>query len=62
MKNFPFRHSTLSERKEFYEKEFSVSKIKKWFKSNNLPLPQLCALDPGSETKIILDKKIIKKS
>src|SRR3989344_4201577 len=58
MKNFPFRHSTLSERKEFYEKEFSVSKIKKWFKSNNLPLPQLCALDPGSETKIILDKKL----
>ena len=52
-----FRKSTLNERKEFYEKEFSIAKVKAWFKKNNLPLPQLCAVDAGSESGIILDKK-----
>src|SRR3989338_6437417 len=52
-----FRKSTLNERKEFYEKEFSIAKVKAWFKKNNMPLPQLCAVDAGSESGIILDKK-----
>ncbi len=56
-KELSFRPSTLEERKEFYEKEFSLKKVKMWFKSHNLPLPQLCALDAGSETKIIMNKK-----
>ncbi len=52
-----FRVSTLAEREQFYAKEFSVSKVKSWFRKNNLPLPQLCAVDAGSESGIILDKK-----
>lgn len=52
-----FRVSTLAEREQFYDKEFSVAKEKAWFKKNNLPLPQLCAVDAGSESGIILDKK-----
>ena len=52
-----FRISTLSERKEFYDREFSVAKVKAWFRKNNLQLPQLCAVDAGSESGIILDKK-----
>ncbi|MBI2628522.1 hypothetical protein HYW74_00370 [Candidatus Pacearchaeota archaeon] len=52
-----FRKSTLSEREQFYNKEFSVAKLKAWFKKNNLQLPQLCAVDAGSESGIILDKK-----
>ena len=30
-----FRKSTLNERKEFYEKEFSIAKVKAWFKKNS---------------------------
>ena len=52
-----FRISTLSERKEFYDREFSVAKVKAWFRKNNLQLPQLCSVDAGSESGIILDKK-----
>ncbi|MBI5149044.1 hypothetical protein HZA33_05170 [Candidatus Pacearchaeota archaeon] len=52
-----FRPATLDERKEFYEKEFSIGKVKSWFKSNGMKLPQLCALDAGSETGIMLDKR-----
>ena len=54
---YDFRISTLSERKEFYSKEFSIKKAKAWFKSNKINLPQICALDPGSETGILLNKK-----
>lgn len=50
---FPFRSSTLTERKEFYEKEFSIEKAKEWFRKNKMPLPQLCAIDSGTETRII---------
>lgn len=57
-KSFAFRKSSLKERKEFYEKEFSISKINNWFRKNKLRLPQLCALDAGTESKIIVDKKL----
>ena len=56
-KEAEFRTSTLAEREEFYEKEFSLEKAKKWFRKNKMPFPQLCAIDAGSDTKIILDKK-----
>lgn len=56
-KQFPFRPSTLAEREKFYESEFSIEKVKLWFKKNKLKLPQLCAVDAGTETGIILDKK-----
>ncbi len=52
-----FRPSSLAERKGFYSKEFSISKVKSWFKQNKIKLPQLCALDAGSETGIIKKKK-----
>jgi len=51
-----FRPATLKEREEFYQKEFSVSKVKAWFKQNGLELPQLCAIDAGTDTKITKDK------
>lgn len=54
---FHFRPSTLNERREFYEKEFSIEKAKEWFKKNKMPLPQLCAIDSGTETNIIKNKK-----
>jgi DNA primase catalytic subunit len=52
-----FRPSTLAEREEFYKSEFSISKVKLWFKKTGRNLPQICALDAGTETGIILDKK-----
>ena len=52
-----FRPSTISEREEFYHIEFSIKKVKSWFKKHNLPLPQICALDAGTDTGIILEKK-----
>lgn len=52
-----FRPSTLTERKIFYEKEFSISKVKSWFKKTGRKLPQICAIDAGTETGIILDKQ-----
>ena len=57
-KGAEFRASSLNERKEFYEKEFNVNKIKNWFKSNGMRIPQLCAVDAGTETGIIADKKL----
>ena len=54
---FPFRSSTLAEREEFYKSEFSISKVKLWFKKTGRKLPQICAIDAGTETGIILDKK-----
>jgi len=56
--NVPFRPSTLSEREEFYEKEFSITKIKAFFRKNKMKIPQICALDAGTETGIIIDKKL----
>ncbi|MBU2590029.1 MAG: hypothetical protein KKA65_00245 [Nanoarchaeota archaeon] len=55
--NIKYKAATLDERKEYYEKEFSITKAKQWFKKNNMNLPQLCALDAGSDTGIILNKK-----
>ena len=57
-KSYDFRAASLYERREFYEKEFSVKKVKKWFKDNRMRLPQICAVDAGSETRIIIDKKL----
>jgi len=57
-KRLPLRPSTLAEREEFYKNEFSISKVKAWFKKNKIPLPQVCALDPGSETDTIKDPKL----
>lgn len=51
------RFSSLEERREFYEKEFSIKKVKSWFKKNKIPLPQICAIDAGTESKILLNKK-----
>ncbi len=53
-----FRPASLEERKRFYEKEFSIGKVKKWFRDNEMKLPQLCAVDAGSESSIIIDKKL----
>ena len=56
MKNY--RLSSLEERKKFYEKEFDLEKMKRWFKNNGLRFPQICAIDAGSDSKIIIDKKL----
>lgn len=53
-----FRASTLKEREEFYEKEFDLQTAIKWFKDKGMKLPQLCAVDAGTETGIIVDKKL----
>lgn len=47
------RPSTLKERKQFYEKEFSIKKVKSWFKEK----PQFFVVDLGSESGIIKDKR-----
>ncbi len=52
--DFPLRPSTLSERATFYKNEFSLLKLKKWLGNN---VPQLCAIDAGSDTKIIKNKR-----
>lgn len=49
--------SSLEEREVFYKKNFSIEKVKKWFKKNGLPLPQLCALDAGTESGILKNRK-----
>src|SRR3989344_2029411 len=55
-----FKQSSLKERKEFYENEFNIKKVKSWL--NKLPYkPQFFVIDLGSETKIIKDKSKIKK-
>ncbi|MBN2421355.1 hypothetical protein JXB27_03700 [Candidatus Woesearchaeota archaeon] len=51
------RFSSLEERREFYKKEFSVKKVKSWFRKNKIHLPQICALDAGTESNILLNKK-----
>jgi len=50
-----YRVSTLAERKEFYEKEFSLKKVESWFRGRELP--QLCAVDAGDDSGVIVDKK-----
>ena len=56
-KNVEFRSASLAERQRYYEEEFNIDKVKEWFYSNGLKLPQLCAVDAGTETGIIIDKK-----
>mgnify|MGYP001614100903 CR=1 FL=1 len=55
--NFQFRPAILEEREEFYKKEFSIDKVKKWFKNHNMVIPQLCAIDAGSDSEFIKNKK-----
>lgn len=57
MKKSEFRASSLEERKKFYEKEFEFDKVNRWFKENKLK-PQICAIDAGSDTGIIIDKEL----
>lgn len=52
IKEADFRPSTLQERQEFYDKEFSIKDVKSWFRKNKLPFPQLCSIDVGTETGI----------
>lgn len=55
-KSVPFRPSSLEERRKFYDTEFSLNRVKSWFKQNKVLLPQLCAIDAGTESGIILHK------
>ena len=50
-----FRPATLKERKEFYDKEFKISKVGSFFNNK----PQLLAIDAGTDTGIIRNKKDI---
>ena len=52
----PLRPSTLDERRRFYAREFDLRKVRSWFAGRRLP--QLCAVDAGSETGIIVDEKL----
>jgi DNA primase catalytic subunit len=54
--NAEYRPSTLAERRTYYENEFSESKVKAWFRGRETP--QLCAVDAGSETNVIIDRKL----
>ncbi len=58
---FSFKISTLKERREFYEKEFSIDKVKSWFEANMIKLPQICAFDAGTHSGIFLDEKFRNK-
>jgi len=48
-----FRPSLLKERSQFYKQEFSISKARGFLKFS----PQYFAIDPGTETRIIKNKK-----
>ncbi|MBS3091578.1 hypothetical protein J4217_03980 [Candidatus Pacearchaeota archaeon] len=58
MREVEFRPSTLEEREAFYRKEFDINKVKRWFKKNGMKLPQICALDAGTDTGIIKNPKL----
>lgn len=58
MKTLEFGAASLEERKRFYEKEFDMKKVENWFEKNKIALPKICAVDAGSESRIILDKKL----
>ncbi len=53
-----FRVASLEERKEFYEREFDLEKVKQWFRKNGIRCPQLCAIDAGSESGIIVQRRL----
>ena len=52
-----FRASTLDERKKFYKSEFRINNLKSWFADNKIKIPQIWAIDAGSDSGIIKDKK-----
>jgi len=52
-----FRAASLEERKGFYEREFSIDNFKRWCGKNGMKLPQLCAIDAGTESGIIKNRK-----
>ena len=56
-----FKVSNIKEREDFYKNEFNLNKAKEWFKKNKLLMPQLYAIDMGSETKIIKNKEKLNK-
>lgn len=56
MANAEYRPTTLPERRAFYEREFSVTSAKAWLRERKLP--QLCAVDAGSETNVIVNRKL----
>jgi DNA primase catalytic subunit len=56
-RGFEYRISTFNERIGFYGEEFSFSMVKRWFKENGIKLPQLCAIDAGTDTGILKNKK-----
>ncbi len=58
MKMARFKAAKLEDRKNFYEKEFDFEKVKYWFEENGLKLPELCAMDYGSDNKTIGGKKV----
>lgn len=60
-KDFKFRPSTLAERQKFYDNEFSVREVDGWFGKNEIKMPKICAVDAGSETGIMIDKKLKNK-
>ena len=51
-----FRATTLAEREEYYKNEFSMERVEEWFKDNKLSMPQLYAVDMGTETNMIKDE------
>ncbi len=55
-KRYPFRFASLEERKIFYAKEFSIGRIKEWFRKHGMPLPQICALDAGTESSVLIKR------
>lgn len=57
---YPFKLATLEERKDFYQKEFSINKANQWLKKINF-YPQFFAIDAGTESGIIKDKSKQKK-
>lgn len=52
-----FRASTLDERKKFYEKEFKIDKLKAWFAGNGIKIPQIWAIDAGSDSGILRNRR-----
>ena len=53
---YPFNPSTLKQREQFYN-GFSLNKALSFFST----IPQFFAVDPGTETKIIKNKKDLNK-
>ncbi|MFH1064542.1 MAG: DNA primase small subunit domain-containing protein [Candidatus Woesearchaeota archaeon] len=48
--------ASLTQREQFYKKEFDLERLKEWFMKNSIKFPQLMAVDMGTETGIIKDE------